>query len=118
MPKTFVPQSLIQSVVLALLFATLSACGGGGSEIPGAGIDTGGLVILAIRPASILSLISAFIHTRLLGRPPKDNRTVVEILSPWCRITTRYTRSRSFLAAERFRPTKSPTRPRCRRCSR
>ncbi len=63
---------------------------GGGSEIPGAGIDTGGLVILAIRPASILSLISAFVHTRLLGRPPRDNRTVVEILSPWCRITTRH----------------------------
>ncbi len=63
---------------------------GGGSEIPGAGIDTGGLVILAIRPASILSLISAFVLTRLLGRPPKDNRTVVEILAPWCRITTRH----------------------------
>ena len=33
MPKTFVPQSLIQSVVLALLFATLSACGGGGGGV-------------------------------------------------------------------------------------
>lgn len=63
---------------------------GGGSEVPGAGVETGALVILAIRPASLISLMSTFMLTRLMGRPPRDNRTVVEVFSSSCRITTRH----------------------------
>ncbi len=63
---------------------------GGGSEIPRAGITTGELAVMAIRPASIPNLMMAFVLTRLLGRPPKNNGTVVEVLSPWCRIITRH----------------------------
>ena len=62
---------------------------GGGSEVPNAGITNGALVIVAIRPASIPGLLTAFVLTRLLGRPPRDNRTVVEVQSPRCRISTR-----------------------------
>lgn len=62
---------------------------GGGSEVPGAALDNGSLVIIAVRPASLISLMGAFIMTRILGRTPKDTKTVVELVSPWCRVTTR-----------------------------
>lgn len=66
---------------------------GGGNEVPGANIASGELVIIAIRPASLPGLASAFILTRILGRTPKENKTVMEVRSPWCRITTGYTKT-------------------------
>lgn len=62
---------------------------GGGSEVPNAGITTGELAVVGVRTASIPSLAMAFVLTRLLGRPPRDNDTVVEVQSPWCRISAR-----------------------------
>lgn len=62
---------------------------GGGTEVPGAALDNGRLVVIAVRPASLVSLAGAFITTRLLGRMPKDTKTVVQMSCPWCRVTSR-----------------------------
>jgi diacylglycerol kinase family enzyme len=66
---------------------------GGGSEVPGASLSNGELVIIAVRPASVPTLVSAFIMTRLLGRPPKDDKTVVKLTSSRCRVTTRHAKT-------------------------
>ncbi|MFL1405979.1 diacylglycerol/lipid kinase family protein [Marinobacter sp. M1N3S26] len=66
---------------------------GGGTEVPGAAVDNGRLVVIAVRPASMVSLVGAFIMTRLLRRTPRDTKTVVELACPWCRITTRRPRT-------------------------
>lgn len=66
---------------------------GGGSEVPGASIQNGNLTVIAVRPASVLTLMGAFVMTRLLGRAPKDNKTVVELTSLHCRVTTRHAKT-------------------------
>ena len=62
---------------------------GGGSEIPGASLTNGQLVVIAVRPASALTLMGAFVMTRLLGRAPKENKTVVELTCTRARVTSR-----------------------------
>ncbi|MFC4258216.1 diacylglycerol/lipid kinase family protein [Marinobacter lacisalsi] len=63
---------------------------GGGTVVPGASMTSGELKVIAVRPASVLTLMGAFITTRILGRTPKDNKTVVELASPRCHVTTRH----------------------------
>lgn len=66
---------------------------GGGSEVPGASITSGKLKVIAVRPASVMTLMGAFLMTRLLGRTPKDNKTVVELDCTHCRLATRHTKT-------------------------
>ncbi|GGY75145.1 diacylglycerol/lipid kinase family protein [Marinobacter zhanjiangensis] len=66
---------------------------GGGSKVPGASLTNGELVVIAVRPASVLTLMSAFITTRFLGRTPKDEKTVVKLTWPHCRVTTRHVKT-------------------------
>lgn len=61
---------------------------GGGSEIPAASANSGELAVIAVKLASLPALAGAFVVTRLLGKPPEDSNTVVELTTPWCRIVT------------------------------
>ena len=63
---------------------------GGGSEVPGATLTNGELMVVAVRPASIRNLMGAFILTRILGHAPKDNKTVVTLDCPWCKVASRH----------------------------
>ncbi len=66
---------------------------GGGNEIPGASLNNGKLVIIAVRPDSVPSLFWAYLTARLRGSTSKGNKTVVELVSPWCRVDTRRPRT-------------------------
>ncbi|SFR53289.1 lipid kinase, YegS/Rv2252/BmrU family [Marinobacter daqiaonensis] len=61
---------------------------GGGNPVPGARLDNGQLVIVGVRPASVLRLLRAFLSTKMMRRSPRADGTVVDWLSSWCEVTT------------------------------
>jgi YegS/Rv2252/BmrU family lipid kinase len=61
---------------------------GGGQQIPQASANDGQLDIVAVRPRSLLSLVTTFAIMRLLRRAPRKHSTVVHLKSSHCHIQT------------------------------
>ncbi|MCE9663303.1 YegS/Rv2252/BmrU family lipid kinase [Halomonas sp. M5N1S17] len=63
---------------------------GGGHNIAEARIDDGHLDIVAVRQRFWLTLLIAYLRTRLLRRAPRRHDTVVHFKAPQCRIQLRH----------------------------
>ena len=59
---------------------------GGGHDIAGARIDDGKLDIVAVRHRSWRRLLLSYLSTRILGRPPQGDDTLVHLRVPQCDI--------------------------------
>lgn len=59
---------------------------GGGSKVPGASARDGRLTLVAVRPRPWWRLLWTFLLTRLRGRPPEDDDSVLQYATDACHI--------------------------------